>query len=88
MTPNLAVLFGHADDILVAWQRACVQATEALRPQPDPERLAKALTLAQDGHVVLVDDGSATVQGGLCDCPDAQKRGLPCKHDLAVQIHQ
>jgi hypothetical protein len=98
MTQNLAVLFGHADDTLVAWQRACVQAAEALRPQPDPERLAKALALAQDGHVVLEDDGSATVPGsgpqpytlraGLCNCPDAQKRGLPCKHALAVQIHQ
>ena len=54
--------------------------------------------MAQDGHVVLEDDGSATVQGsgpqpytvqgGLCDCPDAQKRGRPCKHALAVQIHQ
>jgi SWIM zinc finger len=98
MTQNLAALFGHADDTLVAWQRACVQVAAALRPQPDPERLAKALALAQDGHVVLEDDGSATVQGsgprpytlrdGLCNCPDAQKRGLPCKHALAVQIHQ
>jgi hypothetical protein len=98
MTQNLAVLFGHADDTLVAWQRACVQAAEALRPQPDPERLAKALALAQDGHVALEDDGTAMVQGsgpepytlrdGLCDCPDAQKRGVPCKHALAVQIHQ
>jgi hypothetical protein len=98
MTQNLAVLFGHADDTLVAWQRACVQAAEALRPQPDPERLAKALALAQDGHVALEDDGTATVQGsgpqpytvqgGLCDCPDAKKRGVPCKHALAVQIHQ
>ena len=90
MTHNIAALYGHADDTLVAWQRACVQAAEALRPQSDPERLAKALALAQDGHVVLEDDGSATVQGsgpepytlrdGLCDCPDAQKRGVPCKH--------
>jgi SWIM zinc finger len=98
MTHNIAALYGHADDTLVAWQRACVQAAEALRPQSDPERLAKALALAQDGHVVLEDDGSATVQGrgpepytlrdGLCDCPDAQKRGVPCKHALAVQIHQ
>ena len=98
MAQHVAALFGHADDTLVAWQRACVQATEALRPQPDPERLAKALALAQDGHVVLEDDGSATVQGsgpqpytvqgGLCDCLDAKKRGMPCKHALAVQIHQ
>jgi hypothetical protein len=98
MTHNIAALYGHADDTLVAWQRACVQAAEALHPQPDPERLAKALALAQDGHVVLEDDGSATVQGsgtqpytvqgGLCDCPDAKKRGVPCKHALAVQIHQ
>jgi|GEM_PF-6903429 len=87
---NLAVLFGHEDDTLVAWQRACTHAAEALRPQHESERLAKALALAQDGHVVLEDDGSATVQGsgpepytlrdGLCDCPDAQKRGVPCKH--------
>ena len=98
MTHNIAALYGHADDTLVAWQRACVQAAEALRPQSDPERLAKALALAQDGHVVLEDDGSATVQGsgpepytlrdGLCDCPDAKKRGVPCKHALAMQIHQ
>jgi len=33
MTQNFAVLFGHADDTLVAWQHACVQATEALRLQ-------------------------------------------------------
>jgi hypothetical protein len=98
MSHNLAVLFGHEDDTLVAWQRACTQAAEALRPQHESERLAKALALAQDGHVVLEDDGSATVQGsgtqpytvqgGVCDCPDATKRGLPCKHALAVQIHQ
>jgi hypothetical protein len=98
MSHNIAVLFGHEDDTLVAWQRACTQAAEALRPQHESERLAKALALAQDGHVVLEDDGSATVQGsgpqpytvqgGLCDCPDATKRGVPCKHALAVQIHQ
>ena len=98
MAQTLATLYGHADDTLVAWQRACVQAAEALRPQPNPERLAKALALAQDGHVVLEDDGSATVQGsgsqpytlrdGRCNCPDAQQRGLPCKHALAMQIHQ
>jgi hypothetical protein len=98
MTHTIAALYGHADDTLVAWQHACVQAAEALRPQHESERLAKALALAQDGHVVLEDDGGATVQGsgpqpytvqgGLCDCPDAKKRGLPCKHTLAVQIHQ
>ena len=98
MSHNIAVLFGHEDDTLVAWQRACTHAAEALRPQHESERLAKALALAQDGHVVLEDDGSATVQGsgpepytlrdGLCDCPDAKKRGVPCKHALAVQIHQ
>jgi SWIM zinc finger len=98
MAQNVAALFGHADDTLVAWQRACVQAAEALRPQHESERLAKALTLAQDGAVVLEDDGTATVQGSsaqpytvsgaLCDCPDAKKRGTPCKHALAVAIHQ
>src|SRR6266446_2642332 len=98
MTHTVAALFGHADDTLVAWQQACAQAADALRPQPDPERLAKALALAQDGAVTLDDDGSATVQGHgpqpytvrgtQCDCPDATKRGAPCKHVLAVQIHQ
>jgi len=98
MSHNIAVLFGHEDDTLVAWQRACTHAAEALRPQHESERLTKALALAQDGHVVLEDDGSTTVQGsgpqpytvqgGLCDCPDAKKRGVPCKHALAVQIHQ
>jgi hypothetical protein len=97
MAQNVAALFGHADDTLVAWQQACVQAAEALRPQPDPERLAKALTLAQNGDVVLEDDGTATVTSGAkhytvadgaCDCPDAQHRGAPCKHVLAVAIHQ
>jgi len=98
MAHNVAMLFGHEDDTLIAWQQACCQAAGALRPPPDPARLAKALALAQDGHVMLEDDGSATVQGsgpqpytvqgGLCDCPDATKRGVPCKHALAVQIHQ
>ena len=98
MAHNVAVLFGPEDDTLIAWQRACVQAAEALRPQHESERLSKALALTQDAAVVLEDDGSATVQGSgaqpytvhgtLCDCPDAQKRGRPCKHWLAVQIHQ
>ena len=88
LTQNVAALCGHADDTLVAWQRACVQAADTLRPQHDSERLTKALALAQDGHVVLEDDGTATVQGSgaqpytisgaLCDCPDAKKRGAPC----------
>ena len=98
MTQNVAALFGHADDTLVAWQRACVQAAEALRPPHESERLAKALALAQDGAMVLEDDGTATVQGSgaqpytvsgaLCDCPDATQRGAPCKHALALAIHQ
>jgi hypothetical protein len=95
---TLAALVGYTDDTLVAWQQACVQAAEALRPQPDPERLAKALALAQDGTVALEDDGSALVTSngtryrveadGTCHCPDVQHRGAPCKHTLAVQIHQ
>ena len=94
----VAELYGHDDETLVAWQRFCAQAAEALRPQHESERLAKALTLAQNGDVVLEDDGTATVQGScpapytvsgaLCDCPDATKRGAPCKHVLAVAIHQ
>ena len=58
----IAALYGHADDTLVAWQRACAQAAEALRPQPDEDRLRKALTLAQNGHVTLEDDGYASVE--------------------------
>jgi SWIM zinc finger len=97
MAHNVAVLFGHEDDTLIAWQRACVQAAEALRPQHDPERLTKALALAQGGHVALDDDGYAIVTSGakryqvqaegICDCPDYQHRGTPCKHVLAVLIH-
>jgi SWIM zinc finger len=98
MTHTVAALFGHTDDTLVAWQQACAQAADALRPQPDPERLAKALALAQDGAVRIEDDGDALVTSGdarylvrangTCLCPDAQHRGVPCKHTLAVQIHQ
>ena len=96
-THAIAALYGVEDDTLVAWQRACAEAAEALRPQPDDDRLRKALTLAQDGHVTLEDDGSATVESrgktyeveadGACACPDAQHRGATCKHALAVQIH-
>jgi len=94
---NIAALYGHEDDTLLAWQRFCAQAAEALRPQHDPERLAKALALAQGGHVALADDGYALVTSGtkryqvqadgVCDCPDYQHRGAPCKHVLAVLIH-
>ena len=98
MTHNVAALFGHSDDTLIAWQQACVHAADALRPQHDPERLAKALVLAQDGAVQIEDDGDALVTSGdarylvradgTCRCPDTQHRGTPCKHTLAVQIHQ
>jgi hypothetical protein len=97
MAHNVAVLFGREDDTLLAWQRACVQAAEALRPQPDSERLTKALAFAQDGAVSLAEDGYALVTSGttryqvqadgVCDCPDYQHRGVPCKHVLAVLIH-
>jgi len=93
----IAALYGHEDDTLIAWQRGCAQAAEALRAQHDPERLTKALALAQGGHVVLEDDGYALVTSGAtryqvqadgtCDCPDAQHRGASCKHLLAVRIH-
>jgi hypothetical protein len=98
MTHNVAALFGHSDDTLIAWQQACVQAADALRPQPDLERLAKALALAQNGAVALDDDGAALVTSngtryhveadGTCHCPDTQHRGVPCKHGLAMHIHQ
>jgi hypothetical protein len=98
MTHNVAALFGHTDDTLIARQQACAHAADAMQPLPDPERLAKALALAQDGAVTLADDGSATVpghgpqpytvRGTQCDCPDATRRGQPCQHVLAMQIHQ
>jgi len=98
MTHNVAALFGHADDNLIAWQQACAHAANALQPPPDPERLAKALALAQDGAVRIEDDGDALVTSGdarylvrangTCLCPDAQHRGAPGKHVLAVHIHQ
>ena len=98
MTHNVAALFGHSDETLVAWQQACVQAAAALQPPPDPERLATALALAQDGTVALEKDGAAQVTSGgtryrieadgTCHCPDVQHRGAPCKHTLAVQIYQ
>ena len=97
MAQNVAALYGHEDDTLLAWQRFCVQAAETLRPQHDPERLSKALALAQGGHVEVEDDGFAVVTSGTklyhvqadgtCDCPDYQHRGAPCKHVLAVLIH-
>jgi cell division septum initiation protein DivIVA len=97
MAQNVAALYGHEDDTLIAWQRFCAQATEALRAQHDPERLTKALALAQGGQVALEDDGYALVTSGTkryqvqadgtCDCPDFQHRSAPCKHVLAVLIH-
>jgi len=97
MAHNVAALFGHDDDTLIAWQRFCAQAAEALRVQHDPERLSKALTLAQGGHVEVEDDGFAVVTSGTklyhvqadgsCDCPDYHNRRTPCKHVLAVLIH-
>ena len=46
----------------------------------------------------MEDDGAALVTSGgtryrveadgTCHCPDAQHQGVPCKHTLAVQIHQ
>ena len=97
MAQNVAALYGHEDDTLIAWQRFCAQAAEALRPQHDPERLSKALALAQGGHVEVEDDGFAVVTSGTklyhvqadgtCDCPDFQNRRTSCKHVLAVLIH-
>ncbi len=95
---NIAALYGHDDDTLLAWQRFCVQAAEALRAEHDSARLTKALALAQDGAVALADDGGATVDSGTqryaiaadgtCACADAQQRGALCKHVLAVAIHR
>ncbi len=99
MSPHHAhpVLTSH-DDTRIAWQQACTQAADALRPQHDRERLAKALALAHEGAVTLDDDDAALVTShgtryridadGPCLCPDMHNRGVPCKHLLAVQIHR
>ena len=81
---DIAALYGAADHTLLAWQRACAQAAAPLHGVHDEERLRKALTLAQDGHVTLEDDGSATVESrgthyevqadGACACPDARQQ--------------
>ena len=98
LTHTIATLYGHDDDTLLAWQRFCVQAAEALRAEHDSARLSTALQLAQDGAVTLADDGSATVDSGTqryaiatdgaCPCADAQQRGALCTHVLAVAIHR
>jgi hypothetical protein len=97
MAHNIAALYGHDDDTLLAWQRFCTQASEALHAAHNSARITKALALAQDGAVELHDDGSACVTtgtglyevaaDGTCTCPDAQHRDLTCKHALAVLIH-
>ena len=63
-THAMAALYGVEDDTLVAWQRFCAQTAETLRQQHDAERLSKALTLAQGGHVEVEDDGFAVVTSG------------------------
>ena len=93
----IAALYGTDDAPLLAWRQACAQVAAQLDgAAPMDERGPKALTLAQDGHVTLAADGSATVESrgrsytvtpeGACHCQDAQYRGGPCKHALAVQI--
>ena len=92
-----AELDGTDAATLLAWRQACAQVAAQLYGEtPADERGPKALTLAQDGHVTRAQDGSATVESrgqhytvtpeGACHCPDAQYRGGPCKHALAVQI--
>lgn len=93
-----AEIYGREDDTLIAWQRACAQAAETRRGQHDDERLRKALTLAQNGHVELGAAGAAVVTSGQtpyhvqadvsCTCPDFARRRVTCKHLLAVQLHQ
>ena len=86
LAQNVAALYGHEDETLMAWQRFCAQAAETLRAQHDPERLTKALALAQGGHVEVEDDGFAGVTSGTklyhvhadgrCDC------ALHKQHDI------
>src|SRR5262245_30367796 len=88
-SPSHPMLTPH-DDTVIAWQQACADAAETLRPQHDRERLAKALALAHEGAVTLDEDGAALVvshgtryridEDGLCHCPDMHNRGVACKH--------
>ena len=57
------------DDTVIAWQQACTQAADALRPQHDRERLAKALALAHEGAITLDDDGALVCQRQGCGEP-------------------
>src|SRR6266852_3837288 len=77
MTHNVAALFGHSDDTLIAWQQACVQAADTLGPQHDPERLAQALALAQYGGVGCPRSTRLLLLQNPCGCPgvDAHHTG-------------
>jgi hypothetical protein len=68
------------DDTRLAWQQACTQAAETLRPQHEHERLATALALAHDGAIRLEDDGAALVTSG-----DARARAR--ERDLSLPGH-
>ncbi len=94
-------LDGTDDARRLAWRHACDQVAQHLRtPQNEPVRLGKALTLAQQGHVTLTDDNTATVLSsssstldtvdgrGQCTCPHVLSRGQLCTHALAVSIHR
>src|SRR5262249_13131767 len=61
-------------------------------------RLARGLDLAQRGAVRSDDDdgpptatsgkhGSRSRHGHICPCEDRRRHQLPCKHELAVEIH-
>ena len=48
------------------------------------------VTLESDGAALVTSNGTRyrVEADGMCHCPDVQHRGAPCKHTLAVQIHQ
>lgn len=83
-----------------SWGKACELALDQLGQQPCGERVAKALSLAQNGCVTLQDEsGESTalvrsnnaqvtyvVSQGSCTCPDAHYRRQQCKHQLAALL--
>lgn len=61
-------------------------------------REARGAKLFRDGNVLMTEtafyvqseahaDTIYEVQGNVCECIDYMKRGLPCKHQYAVQFY-
>lgn len=87
----------HHDDTVQFDDALRTLAAQATTRYPDDQaRIERGLLLALQGQVTLHADGTATVQSGsdtevrytvahgTCDCPDAERAPLFCKHRMAV----